>query len=120
METTKLKTVDYTYNGRAYRLCCNMNVVAAVQDAYDGNLLRALDQRGGLRSTQTFLAAMLTEAADTQSVKDADGLPLQITAKEIGRELTWRETLDAGKLIWPLIDDAVRSITAEPSEDEKN
>lgn len=120
METTKLKNANYTYNGRTYRLCCNMNVIAEVQEAYNGNLLRALDQRGGLKSTQTFLAAMLTEAADTQGVKDADGLPLRITTKEIGRGLTWPETIKAGKLIWPLIDDAVHSIAAEPGEDEKN
>lgn len=119
METTKLKTADYTYNGRTYRLRCNMNVIAEVQEAYNGDLLRALDQRGGLKSTQTFLAAMLTEAADTQGMKDAKGLPLRITTREIGRELTWQETLDAGAVIWPLIDDAVRSIAPEPEQEQE-
>lgn len=120
METTKLNTVDYQYNGRVYRLCCNMNVIAAVQDDYNGNLLRALNQVNGIKSTQTFLAAMLTEAADTQGVKDENGLPLQIKAKEIGRELTWKETIEAGKLIWPLIKDAVKALREDTGEDEKN
>ena len=30
METTKLKTVDYEFEGRKYRLECNMNVIAYV------------------------------------------------------------------------------------------
>ena len=32
METTKLKTIDYAFEGRVYRLSCNMNFLADVQD----------------------------------------------------------------------------------------
>ena len=74
METTKLNTVDYELEGRVYRLSCNMNVLADVQDEYGGNLLRALNTVHGLKSTLAFLAAMLTDAADTQGImlnKDA-------------------------------------------------
>ena len=78
METTKLKTVDYEFEGRKYRLECNMNVIAYVQDEYDGNLLQALDRVRGIKSTLAFLAGMLTDAADSQGIKDENGLPIGV------------------------------------------
>ena len=69
METTKLNTVDYELEGRVYRLSCNMNVIAYVQDEYDGNLLQALDRVRGIKSTLAFLAGMLTDAADSQGMQ---------------------------------------------------
>ena len=44
METTKLETVDYEFEGRVYRLTCNMNAIAYVQDEYDGNLVQAVEE----------------------------------------------------------------------------
>ena len=79
METTKFDFVDYEFEGRIYRLVCNMNVAAYVQDEYDGNLLQALDRIHGIKSTLAFLAGMLTDAADTQGIKDENGLPLVFT-----------------------------------------
>ena len=73
METTKLNTVDYELEGRIYRLSCNMNVLADVQDEYDGNLLRALNTVHGLKSTLAFLAAMLTDA-NRQALNNATTL----------------------------------------------
>lgn len=107
METTKPKTVDYEYEGKKYRLTCNMAVIGDVQEAYNGKLLQALNQTGGYKSTLTFLAAMLTDAADSQEIKDEDGLPLVFTAREVGRKLTLREVNEVGRQIWPLIEDAV-------------
>ena len=108
METTKLNTVDYELEGRVYRLSCNMNVLADVQDEYDGNLLRALNTAHGLKSTLAFLAAMLTDAAD----------------KQLGRKLTMHQTLEAGTRIYPLIQAAVtppeEELGEKTSEDEKN
>jgi hypothetical protein len=83
METTKLNTVDYELEGRVYRLSCNMNVIAYVQDEYDGNLLQALDRVRGIKSTLAFLAGMLTDAADSQGIKDENGLPLVFTRKQL-------------------------------------
>ena len=123
METTKPKTVDYEFEGRVYRLSCNMNAIADVQDEYDGNLLRALNTVHGLKSTLAFLAAMLTDAADTQGITDENGLPLRFTSKQLGRKLTMHQTLEAGKLIYPLVRAEVmrQEDTGEtPSEDEKN
>ena len=118
MSDIRLKTVDYELNGRTYRLTCNMNVLADVQEAYNGNLIQALNTYGGLRGTLEFLAAMLTDAADTQGVKDADGCPMRFTARELGRKLTLKETVAAGKKIMPIIRDAVAADTEE--EKEKN
>lgn len=123
METTKLKTVDYEFEGRVYRLECNMNVIAYVQDEYDGNLFQALDRIHGIKSTLAFLAGMLTDAADSQEIKDENGLPLVFTRKQLGRKLTLPQTIEAGKLIYPLVRAEVvrQEETGEtPQEDEKN
>lgn len=106
MDTTKLKTVDYEFEGRKYRLVCNMNVIAPVQEAYNGNLRRALERRHGIKSTLQFLAAMLTEAARKQNITDDSGLPLQFTAEQLGETLSWNETMEAGAKIWPLVEAA--------------
>ena len=124
METTKLNTVDYELEGRVYRLSCNMNVLADVQDEYNGNLVQALNAVHGLKSTLVFLAAMLTDAADTQGITDENGLPLRFTSKQLGRKLTMHQTLEAGTRIYPLIQDAVtppeEELGEKTSEDEKN
>ena len=122
METTKFDFVDYEFEGRTYRLC-NMNVAAYVQDEYDGNLLQALDRIHGIKSTLAFLAGMLTDAADTQGIKDENGLPLIFTRKQLGRKLTLSQTIEAGKLIYPLVwAEVVEKNQAgkEQKEDEKN
>ena len=123
METTKFDFVDSEFEGRTYRLVCNMNVAAYVQDEYDGNLLQALDRIHGIKSTLAFLAGMLTDAADTQGIKDENGLPLVFTRKQLGRKLTLSQTIEAGKLIYPLVwAEVVEKNQAgkEQKEDEKN
>mgnify|MGYP004658951709 CR=1 FL=1 len=123
METTKFDFVDYEFEGRTYRLVCNMNAAAYVQDEYDGNLLQALDRIHGIKSTLAFLAGMLTDAADTQGIKDENGLPLVFTRKQLGRKLTLSQTIEAGKLIYPLVwAEVVEKNQAgkEQKEDEKN
>lgn len=123
METTKLETVDYEFEGRVYRLTCNMNAIAYVQDEYDGNLVQALDRIHGIKSTLAFLAGMLTDAADSQGIKDENGLPLVFTRKQLGRKLTLQQTVEAGKLIYPLVRaEVMRQEDAgeTPQEDEKN
>ena len=123
METTKFDFVDYEFEGRTYRLVCNMNVAAYVQDEYNGNLLQALDRIHGIKSTLAFLAGMLTDAADTQGIKDENGLPLVFTRKQLGRKLTLSQTIEAGKLIYPLVwAEVVEKNQAgkEQKEDEKN
>lgn len=123
METTKLDTVDYEFEGRTYRLTCNMNAIAYVQDEYNGNLVQALDRIHGIKSTLAFLAGMLTDAADSQGIKDENGLPLVFTRKQLGRKLTLQQTVEAGELIYPLVRaEVMRQEDAgeTPQEDEKN
>lgn len=111
----KLQTATVTVRGEPWTVCCNMNVLADVQDAYDGNLLEALDNARGLRATLEFLAAMLNDAADTAGREE------RFTAKELGRELTIRETIALGQQIFPLIESAVRQDEPdEETEDAKN
>lgn len=118
MSDIRLKTVDYELGGRTYQLTCNMNVLADVQEAYNGSLVRALNTSSGLKGTLVFLAAMLTDAADTQGVEDADGCPMRFTARELGRKLTLKETVAAGEKIMPIIRAAVAADTEE--EKQKN
>ena len=66
---------------------------------------------------------MLTDAADTQGIKDENGLPLVFTRKQLGRKLTLSQTIEAGKLIYPLVwAEVVEKNQAgkEQKEDEKN
>lgn len=90
-----------------------MNVLADVQDEYNGNLVQALNAVHGIKSTLVFLAAMLNDAADTQGITDENGLPLRFTSKQLGRKLTMHQTIEAGTQIYPLIQAAV-----EPPEEE--
>lgn len=117
MEDIRLKTVDFEFEGHHYNLCCNMNVLADVQEAYDGNLVRALDTARGLRGTLTFLAAMLRDAADTQGMHGE--AVCGITPRELGRRLTLDQTLEAGQRIFPLIYDALPHAEKQ-DESEKN
>ena len=113
MGDIRLKTVDYQYGGHTYRLACNMNVLADVQEAYEGNLMKALNTARSLRAILVFLAAMLNDAADTE------GRPERFTAKQLGRELSIKETQDAGLQIFPIILAAVGG-DEEKTEEEKN
>lgn len=130
METTKFDFVDYEFEGTTYRLVCNMNAIAYVQDEYDGNLVQALNRVRGIKSTLAFLAGMLTDAADSQGITDENGLPLVFTRKQLGRKLSLTQTVEAGKLIYPLVRAEVlknagaktkpQEDETKPQEDEKN
>lgn len=116
MEDIRVKTAAYTLDGHTYTIRCNMNVLADVQEAYGGNLTKALNTASGLKGILAFLAAMLNDAADTEK------RPERFTARELGRALTINQTLEAGKLIMPLIRTAVvgDEPAEEAAEDEKN
>lgn len=93
----RLEELPFEYDGRRYLLRCNMNVLADVQIAYDGNLTPALNTRGTLRSVLEFLAAMMNDYADEQGWFDpgttAEGYPCapelakRFTARSLGRKL---------------------------------
>lgn len=92
MDDIRLKTADVTVGGRTYKICCNMNVLADVQEMYDGNMSKALEDTtaNGMRN---FLTAMVNDARDSLG----EG---PLTAKQVGREISFS---NAKKTVMPLI-----------------
>ena len=80
MSDIRLEEVPFEFNGKTYKLRCNMNVLADVQEAYDGDFSAALSEKNTLKSSMTFLAAMLNDYADEM------GWDEHFTAKQIGRQ----------------------------------
>lgn len=107
MGDVRQKTAEYEYAGRIYNLTCNMNVLADVQEEYDGDLMRALRSVTSFKSTLRFLAAMLNDAAETQDLRGEDGKLLRVTARELGRNLNIDQVKDVTPLIMKLIIEAV-------------
>lgn len=81
------KTLPFVFEGRTYKLRCNMNVLADVQEASGGKISTSLSGRAGLKSSLMYLAAMMTDYADEQNWTDDDGLPLTFTWRGLGRVL---------------------------------
>lgn len=113
----RLKTAKYTLEGVEYELCCNMNVLADVQEALDGNLLAALDRRKTFQGALMFAAAMVNDAADAQ------GRSERYTAKQIGRLVPPDETIEFQQMIFNLVNAAIGKKDdgeTEQEEQEKN
>lgn len=101
MSDIRLREVPFELDGRHYTLRCNMNVLADVQEAYNGDLGPALSKRGTLHSALEFLAAMLNDDADLQGLFDpgttpegyprAPELEKRFTARQLGRKLKREE-----------------------------
>lgn len=107
----RLKTAEYDYGGKRYILCCNMNVLADVEEEFGGSFFAAVNGKGNFRATLAFLAAMLNDYADTM------GWPERVSRKELGRKISLNEvTGELMEKIWPLVMDALR----DPEEDEEN
>lgn len=64
----RLKTVPYTFDGQEMTLCCNMNVLADVQEYFDGSFGRALEKRRTLKANIVFLTAMINDYFDSMSL----------------------------------------------------
>ena len=75
----RLKTEPFELNGKVYDLCCNMNVLADVQEAFSGDIMSAFRNPAALKTALVFLSAMLNDCADT------NGWPERFTAKSLGR-----------------------------------
>lgn len=111
----RIRTAPFELQGKTYTLCCNMNVLADVQEAFNGDLDRALQRDSSVRSVLEFLAAMLNDCADS------NGWSERFTARQLGR------IFPAGKNkeLFTLVMDLVASSCASPEngsdeEDEKN
>lgn len=111
----RIKTAPFELQGKTYTLCCNMNVLADVQEAFNGDLDRALQRGSSVRSVLEFLAAMLNDSADS------NGWPERFTARQLGRIFPAGKNQD----LFTMVMDLVASSCASPEngsdeEDEKN
>ena len=77
----QLKTVPFEFDGKVFQLCCNMNVLADVQERFGGDLKAMLSANTTLTCITAFLTAMLNDYADSQ------GWPERYTAAQVGRQL---------------------------------
>ena len=109
----RLKSLAYQYGDHTYTLVCNMNVLADVQEAMNGNLSKALSQTSSIKNTLTFLAAMLNDAADTE------GRPERFTAKELGRRLTMTDIGNIGGDVWAIVAAGIGDLVEPEDADEK-
>ena len=109
----RLQQEPFEINGKTYMLRCNFNVLADVQEAFDGDFLAALDSAHSYRGVLEFVAAMLNDYADEQ------GWPERFTGKQVGRFLplndinTWN--MKVARLIFSAIEieDKGQSPTAQ-------
>lgn len=92
------KELPYVFEGRTYKLRCNMNVLADVQEASGGRISTSLSGKAGLKSCLMYLAAMMTDYADEQGWTDGDGMPLAFTWRALGRVL-WAEDVPQAEIL---------------------
>lgn len=81
MRDIRLETLPFEFDGKTWQLCCNMNVLADVQEAYSGSIGEALSGANPMRSVLIFLAAMMNNYAEDM------GWPERYEARQLGREL---------------------------------
>ena len=81
MRDVRLEERPFEFAGRTYKLRCNMNVLADVQNAFGGAIAGALNGEDPTRSVLEFLAAMMNDYADEM------GWDERFTARQLGRKL---------------------------------
>lgn len=79
----RLKELDFPFDERDYKLRCNMNVLADVQEDFGGRITPAVTGDAAIKSTLSFLAAMLNDYAEDM------GWPERYTRRELGKKLGW-------------------------------
>lgn len=107
MSDIRLEQMPFEIGGKVYQLRCNMNVLADVQEAFDGDFASALDGKSTMKSVLTFLAAMLNDYAEEQEWEE------HFTARTLGRLMNKPSDLPTEKIM-ALV---VRSITPEATEE---
>lgn len=80
MSDIRLEGKPFEIDGKTYILRCNMNVLADVQEEYDGDFSAALNEKTSLKSLLVFFAAMLNDYAEEQGWQE------RFTAKQLGRK----------------------------------
>lgn len=117
----RLKTMPYEIDGQKLTLCCNMDVLADLQEQ-SGELQELLESRRSMRSYLRLLAAMIN------SELRARGQDASYTDAELGRRIGFREFRKNSTDVFGLLISAVEADepedaeaeTAQPEADEKN
>ena len=112
----RLKTAPYTFDGEKMTLCCNMNVLADVQEYFDGNFGRALEKRRTLQSNIVFLTAMINDYLDSI------GSTKRYEVREVGRKLPTlpAATRELSDMIACLVSSALLQKDKNEDDEEKN
>lgn len=110
MSGVRMREIPYELDGKRYRLRCNMNVLADVQEAYDGDFMESLNSKSSMKGILEFLAAMLNDYADEMN------WPERFTAKQLGRKLRREEI--PGVEIMALVTEAVLPRKKEEADAE--
>lgn len=111
----QLKTAPFEFDGKTFHLCCNMNVLATVQEQHGGSFLSALNSDSSLSCVTEFLTAMLNDYADSQ------GWPERYTKSQVGRLLDPSPTamVERNKMVLGLVFSAIVPTPTEPAENQK-
>jgi len=109
MSGVKMREIPFELDGKRYRLRCNMNVLADVQEEYDGDFMESLNGKKAMKGILVFLAAMLNDFADEM------GWPERFTAKQLGRRLHQEEV--PGMKIMALVTEAVLPRVKEKNQE---
>lgn len=110
MSGARMREIPYELDGKQYRLRCNMNVLADVQEAYDGDFMESLNSKSSMKGILEFLAAMLNDYADEMN------WPERFKAKQLGRRLRREEI--PGVEIMALVTEAVLPRKKEEADAE--
>ena len=97
----RLKTAKYTFDGQEMTLCCNMNVLADVQEAFGGNLSNALNN-ATTKTVMCFLTAMINDYLDSE------GSDKSYTVKQVGRLIPPSKLTEITSLVIELTTAALR------------
>lgn len=109
MSGVKMREIPFELDGKRYMLRCNMNVLADVQEEYDGDFMESLNGKKAMKGILVFLAAMLNDFADEM------GWPERFTAKQLGRRLHQEEV--PGMKIMALVTEAVLPRVKEKNQE---
>lgn len=111
----RLKELPFVFDDKDFILRCNMNVLADVQEAFDGDFSSALDGKKSVLSVITFLTAMLNDYADEK------GWPERYNVKQVGRMFQPLELRKLREQVMGLVASALTDDDGENGDaEEKN
>ena len=79
---TNLAKIPFEYNGKIYKLSCNLNVINDVAQAFNGEVGKLLNANMSVNTLLVFIAAMLNDYADEMGWEE------RYTPKQVGRTLS--------------------------------